>query len=138
MKNLICVFAIFLGLSSCNSDDSAAAEETGLIGKWVLNEAFISAGGEQFWVDVENGEQFVFCADRTFTSSRYPECSTGVYVMNTDELRLNYGCEGFVPSSQNQDGWITFALDITSDYFILRPTSGPICVEGCSYKYQKR
>lgn len=121
-----------------NAEEPIPPEQTLLSGRWMETEAFISNGGPQYWVDVEDGETLEFTADGTFTSDRYAECATGTYFLEGTELMLLYDCEGFEPASANENGFITYLLEFYPDYFIISPTSGPICIEGCSYKYRRQ
>ncbi|WP_209404229.1 hypothetical protein [Pseudozobellia sp. WGM2] len=107
------------------------------IGKWKLTEAYISAGGPQYWVDVENGEEFEFFEDGTFSSDRFDTCSEGRFIIQSNELSLKYDCDEIDRKFKNADGFITYTIEFENDYFILTPSSGPICIEGCSYKYKK-
>ncbi|MGB7393577.1 MAG: hypothetical protein WA913_04205 [Pricia sp.] len=119
------------------SSDTIDGENT-LTGKWQLTEAFISAGGPQYWVDVEEGETIEFLANGSFVSNRFTECSNGNFSVESTELLLDYDCDGFEVLPENEDGSITYNLELDSDYFIVTPTSGPICIEGCSYKYSRK
>lgn len=132
-----CIIFVF-GLLSCDSDPVSKVDDSNLIGEWKLTEAFISAGGPQYWVDVENGTELAFYENNSFSSNRFTECKTGNYVLIENELRLKYSCEDFKPEFVNEDGNITYALELGRDYFILTPTSPPFCTEGCSYKYTRR
>lgn len=138
MKNLAYPILAFLYLFSCDSEKSNELDKNDLMGKWKLTEAYISAGGPQYWVDVEDGEELEFYEDSTFTSNRYSECTKGVFSIKMEELFLDYSCDGFETVSENEDGLITYILNFESNYVVLTPTSGPICIEGCSYKYQKQ
>ncbi len=138
MKNSMFTFILIPVLYSCSSDIPKEFENTDLIGKWKLSEAYISAGGPQDWVAVEDGEELVLFENGTFTSSRYSECTTGTWSTEQIGLILDYNCEGFESESENEDGLITYNLKFESGYFIATPTSGPICIEGCSYKYLKK
>ncbi|WP_117883483.1 hypothetical protein [Aureibaculum luteum] len=119
------------------TDEPITANETLLEGKWKQNEAYISAGGPQYWVDLENGEEIEFYNDGTFSSNNFTECSTGSFSIDDNKLFLEYDCDGFETPSENENGIITYDIEMYSKYFILTPTSGPICIEGCSYKYQR-
>lgn len=134
MNKLFCIFILIFGFYSCTQD----SENSDLNGKWKLSEAYISAGGPQYWVDVENGEEIEFFESGTFNSDRFNECTTGSFSIEQNELLLEYSCSEFNPISENENGFITYKLEIHSNYFVLTPTSGPICIEGCSYKYQKK
>ena len=135
MRNLVFIFILVFSVFSCSSNEFHNSE---LIGKWKLTEAFISSGGPQYWVNVEDGEEFEFFENGTFTSNRYSECTSGIFYTELNKLLLKYNCEEFESESENADGFITFDLEFDSNHFITTPTSGPICIEGCSYKYQKK
>ena len=137
MKKTVFLSILILGLLSCGSDDRTMGT-SGLVGQWKLTEAFISAGGPQYWVDIENGEEFTFFENGTFSSNKFSECTTGIFSTDQNGLSLQYDCDGFDPKSENIDGFITFDLELETNYFIVTPTSGPICIEGCSYKYTRR
>ena len=138
MRKLIYIPILIFGLFSCSTDGKIEIFNSELTGEWKLTEAFISAGGPQYWVDVEDGEEFVFFDNGIFSSSKYSECTTGLFSIEQNKLLLDYNCKGFESMSENEDGFITYDLKFESDYFIATPTSGPICIEGCSYKYQKK
>ena len=59
MKNIrslsILNLLILLVLGCGKYGSEAIEDESMLTGKWQLTEAFISAGGPQYWVDVEDG-----------------------------------------------------------------------------------
>ena len=138
MRKLLCLPILFFGLFSCSSDETNKIINTDLTGEWQLTEAYISAGGPQYWVDVENGEELIFFENGLFNSNRFLECTTGTFSTEQNELLLNYDCNGFESEFENEEGFITYDLNFELDYFIVTPTSGPICTEGCSYKYRKK
>ena len=119
-------------------NDPITANESLMVGKWKQTKAYISSGGPQYWVDTENGEEIDFFENGTFSSDRFTECVTGNFSIVENKLLLQYNCVGFNPEAENNEGFITYKLEFFSNYFILTPTSGPICIEGCSYKYQKK
>lgn len=137
MKYKYTLLAAVLFLISCDTYQSGPinADEMSIAGKWTLTEAYISSGGEPYWTDVESGEEITFFDDGRFTSNRFTECTTGNFSIAENELLLEYDCVGFDAVSENEEGLITYSLEFFTDYFIVTPTSGPICVEGCSYKY---
>lgn len=139
MKSTVTLLAVLLLFTACDKNSSGPinADEVSIAGTWILTEAYISTGGPQYWTDVEDGEEITFFDDGTFASNRFSECETGNFSMTDNELLLEYDCNGFDVVSENEEGLITYALELFSDYFILTPTSGPICIEGCSYKYEK-
>ncbi len=136
-KSLLSILFISF-LFSCESNDDAPIDENSILGSWKLTEAFISSGGPQYWVTVDNGYELTFSSNKDFTSTQYDNCDSGVFSINADvtTLSFDYNCSGFTSIAQNQDGFITFTIEeIDKNYFILTPTSGPICIEGCSYKF---
>ncbi|WP_047245495.1 hypothetical protein [Maribacter thermophilus] len=139
MKIVSYIFPVLLLFIACDKETDNPISPTAslLQGKWIHNEAYISAGGPQYWVDVDNGEAIEFYKDGTFSSNRFTECDSGNFWIEENTLFLEYTCDEFETSADNEDGYITYRLEFFSDYFILTPTSGPICIEGCSYKYQK-
>ncbi|MFI1773795.1 hypothetical protein [Thalassobellus citreus] len=133
------VLPILLILIACdNTDEPISVDKYLIAGKWKKTNAYISAGGPQYWIDVENGEEIEFFENGTFSSNRYNECSIGAFSIEENKLLLKYNCVEFSTGNENKEGFITYKLDFFSNYFILTPTSGPICTEGCSSKYQKK
>jgi hypothetical protein len=82
-------------------------------------------------VTIQNGEEFKFSDDGTFTSTEYLACSIGNFSTESKELILKYGCGTFTTSTENAEGNITYQVTFESDYMTLTPTS-IICSEGCS------
>jgi hypothetical protein len=138
MKSNYYLIPTLLFFIACNKtvDEPITPDESLMVGKWRQTEAYISSGGPQYWVDTEHGEEIEFFENGTFSSDRFSECTTGIFSIEEDKLLLEYNCSGFDTEAENDEGIITYNLELFSDYFILTPTSGPICIEGCSYKYQ--
>jgi len=138
MRNLIFMALLFMCLLSCESDEDLSLESSNLIGEWVLTESFFSIGGPLIRTEVENGEELTFFENGTFSSDRFPECATGTFFVQENILFLDYLCESFESEIENEDGFITFGIELQSNSFIATPTSGPICTEGCSVRYERR
>lgn len=128
-------------VSSCSKNDQdietkdLTAKYKPIFGKWKQVGAFISSGGPQYWVDVDNGEELTFSSDGGFSSNRFSGCTNGDFEIESDELKLSYNCDGFESGFENSEGFITYIITFESDYFLITPTSGAICTDGCSYKY---
>lgn len=138
MKNITkfgIVSLLIITLFGCGNNVNTINEHQ-IVGSWKLVEANISAGGPQYWQEIENGEEFEFLSNGNFSSNKYAECTGGEFSIKSNELRLIYDCNGFNPPIENSEGVVTYEITFASDYFILTPTS-VICVEGCSYKYKK-
>jgi len=134
------ILVLFISvLFGCENNEDAI-DENSIVGNWKLTAAYISSGGPQYWVSVDDGYQLSFSGNETFTSTQYTECEDGVFFINSDMSVLSflYGCNGFTTAAQNSNGLITYAIKtFDKDSFILTPTSGPICIEGCSYKFER-
>lgn len=133
---LISTLLFFIACDKTN--EPINVDEYLIAGLWQKTEAYISSGGPQYWINVENGEEIEFFENGTFISDRFSECNTGNFSIEENELFLKYNCIGFNTDIENEKGFITYQLEFYSDYFILTPTSGPICIEGCSSKYQSK
>ncbi len=131
------VYTLIMVFSFYGLEGQEKIKKSDLIGKWKLSESFVSAGGGKHWVTATDGDEYEFFDDGTFSSSKYSECTTGVFFIDESTLFLEYKCDGFESNFENKKGYITYTLKFESDSFIATPTSGPICTEGCSYKYIK-
>jgi hypothetical protein len=141
MKKIIRFVALFVigfFVFSCGeSDEVIPFSEDYLWGKWKNTEALISAGGPHFWISINDGEEIEFFENGTFISNKFNECVTGNYVLEGGTLALEYECAEFTDQSENSEGIITSNLVLKPGFFLLSPTSGPICTEGCQSKYEK-
>lgn len=139
MKFNYFLIASLLFFIACDKDDiPIPADESLIVGKWKNTEAYISAGGPQYWIDVEDGVEIVFFEDSTFYSNRFTECTGGNFSIVENELLLEYSCDGFDSGFENEDGFIIYKLEFYSSYFNLTLKSGSFfCTEGCSSKFQK-
>lgn len=135
-KIVIALLLVFNGTSCDESDTIALDSENPILGTWKMVEASSSIGGPQIIQQIEDGEEFIFKADGTFSTTRWQECTTGNFLITEDLLTLNYGCEGFKTGAENDRGALTYLIRFGSDSFILVPTS-VICTDGCSYTYKK-
>jgi hypothetical protein len=141
MKNIkkfgaLFLFTIILFGCADTENNLTLNSENAILGNWKLDKAYISAGGPQYLVTIQNGEEFKFSDDGTFTSTEYPACSIGNFSTESKELILKYGCDTFTTGIENADGNITYQVTFESEHMILTPTS-VICIEGCSYIYKK-
>tara|TARA_R100000935_G_scaffold18989_1_gene36605 strand:+ start:164 stop:598 length:435 start_codon:yes stop_codon:yes gene_type:complete len=137
------VLASFFLISSCSTNSDTleskdfSSKDNPIIGNWKLVEAYISSGGPQYWVNIENGEGITFTSDGLFSSNRFSECTNGEFSIELNELFLNYSCSGFTTGFENPEGAITYTMTFESNYLLLTPTS-VTCIEGCSYKYIRK
>ena len=124
-------------LFGCSPDHTEVTNSDNPIhGKWKLVEERISNGGPMYTVIVEDGDEYKFSENGVFTSTQYPECTTGKFTAQEDELTLNYDCDGFKSGMENTEGTITYNMTFEAGYLNLIPTS-VICIEGCRKKKKK-
>jgi len=139
MKNFIVIILLVTSLISCESNDETNLKSTNLIGEWLQVASFGDIGnGSIFEVEIEDGEELAFFENGTFTSDRFAECTTGTFFLEEGTLFLNYSCQGFESEFENEDGFITFGIELESDSFTISPTSGFICIEACGERYERR
>ncbi len=127
---------LFVLFACSDEDDVLKPRASSIIGSWKLTEAYISAGGPQYWVAVEEGEEIQFMSNGIFVSSSYDTCEGGTYVLELDNLILNYACDSPTDPVEDIPEEITYTITFESDYVLLIPTS-TVCIEGCTYKYEK-
>ena len=94
MKFKYYLIATLLFFIACDKtmDEPLTEDESLIVGKWKNTEAYISAGGPQYWVDVENGAEIEFFENGTFSSDRFTECITGNFSIEENKLLLDYNC----------------------------------------------
>ncbi|GAA3625902.1 hypothetical protein [Flavivirga jejuensis] len=129
------IVAIFLiSLIGCSSEQNLnnPTDANSIFGKWKLVEKYLSAGGPQYKVDVENGAEYSFSNNGDFVSDDFFGCTTGEFELESNTLNLMYDCDKF----QDYNGLISYSLSFESNFLTLIPTT-IICVEGCSYKFKK-
>lgn len=130
----VVIFALFL--LGCSSSEQKVNEDSSILGKWKLVEAYISAGGPQYWVDVEDGTEYGFFSDATFTSDSFFDCTNGDFEIESNELNLMYNCQEIKDQFQNSEGVISYDFSFEKNFSLLTPTT-VICFEGCTYKFKR-
>ncbi|MGB3775554.1 MAG: lipocalin family protein [Leeuwenhoekiella sp.] len=139
---IVCFLAITFVFSSCSSDDTEDfltvdfESPTFLIGKWKMTGSYTSPGSGQFYSDILDGEELLFGTDGSFTTSSYPSCNTATYTVSGDDLSITYDCDAFKEQFPELDGRFIYSMSNKDDFLILIPKSR-LCIEGCSYYYQK-
>lgn len=142
MRNILIIITV-LNLFSCEQSEDLDKNnsEHSIIGRWKVVEASYSIGGpEQITKAVEDGSEYTFSNDLTFTSNASPECTSGIYSIQESDtlsyslLTLQYECTR-INTPINMETYTTSF--VTPDQIILVPKS-VMCREGCSYKFQKQ
>ena len=140
MKYLKCsvyLFVIILTLISCGKAESSDTQRE-IFGTWKLSHVLSDIGnGEGKWEKVDDGYEYSFSSDNTFTSNRFKNCSTGNYTLEIDELSLDFDFES--TSGENElfaKGILVEKITFDSDDLIINPTY-IFCVEACGWKFKK-
>ncbi|NJB72110.1 hypothetical protein GGR42_002601 [Saonia flava] len=132
---------IFLLWVSCEKengqviDNEIELSKTNLLGKWKLEATRVSPGYPVDWSMVENGNEFIFLMDGSYTEydSKKPSgISGGIYSIEDQEfygtvLLLKY--EYLDQQHENR-----YTVELSSKKMIM---SGVGCIEGCSYSYKR-
>ena len=124
-------------LIGCSSDDEKIVTEQSIVGAWKLIEVYSDPGdGSGSWNSVENGYSYNFSANGQFTSTRFSECSSGSYALDSKQLTLNFDCDGFTAGIEDPEGTFIENYTFESNTVILVPAYLN-CDEGCGWKFQK-
>lgn len=132
------ISCLVLTMFGCSNDDNESPlQEKSIIGTWKLIEIYNDSGdGNGRWNSVEDGYTYNFSANGEFTSTRFSECGNGNYSIVSNELSLDFDCEGFTAGIENPDGIFIELFTFESNYVILTPTY-LTCIEGCGWKFKK-
>jgi hypothetical protein len=126
-----------IAIIGCSSDDEKIEAEQSIIGTWKLIEVYLDPGdGSGNWSSVENGYTYNFLANGQFTSTRFSECSTGNYVIDSNQLTLVFDCDGFTTGIEEPEGTFIENYTFESNTIILVPNY-ILCIEGCGWKFEK-
>lgn len=132
---LITILITISMLSCSKSEDSDTQRD--IIGSWVLSSSLFDIGnGMPEWNDVENGHTFSFKLDSTFTSSKFTDCSTGVFSLEGGQLTLDYDCDSLLVAGEFVESILIEKIDFDGGNIILQPTYIN-CVEECGFRYEK-
>ncbi|WP_335964361.1 lipocalin family protein [Galbibacter sp. PAP.153] len=134
--SVIIVYAILL--KSCSDDDdNATINGSSIHGTWQLTESYMDTGdGTGDWETAEGIYTYTFLKNGTFTSSQFSKCNTGTYVLNENQLTLNYACDTLDEPLKIADGKLVAKIKYNESILELTPIE-PACVEGCGYRFEK-
>lgn len=140
MKKLLklgMIFCFVLTISGCSNDDENIKDENSIVGTWKLIEVYDDPGdGSGSWNSVENGYTYNFSLNGQFTSTRFSECNSGNYSINSNELTLDFDCDGFTTGIEDPEGTFIENYTFELNRIILVPTYLN-CTEGCGWKFEK-
>lgn len=142
MKNLFKTFlalTAFIFMTGCSNNDNNNSNraKASVVGTWKLVEVYGLNGTGGHWDSVEDGFTYTFKTDGTFISNRFPECTSGTYVLseNDEALSLVYDC-GFTMGIENPQGTFTYKYIFSEQHLVLTSTYST-CIEGCDYKFKR-
>lgn len=136
MKPIVLIFISAFVVLGCNNDDETQIQDNNIIGTWKLIEVYENDGGVGEWTNVENGFTYTFKNEGSFTSTRFPECSFGTYMISESTLSLVFGCEDFSAGIESPEGTFIESYTFEGGKLYLSPKYLS-CDEGCSYKFAK-
>lgn len=127
-KTIVLLFSLCLIACQENEPDPVTDIQKELIGNWQLIEINISNGeAKPIKQPVQNGGIITFDLAGSFNSTLDESCASGTYTVVEQNLQL----------SCNQGDVLSFSIDFrSSNTFTLVPTQ-PVCIEGCSYLYNR-
>ena len=121
----------------CSNNDENKTEENSIVGTWKLIEIYNNPGfGSGSWNTVDNGYTYTFSTNGEFTSTRFTECSSGIYSIESNELSLDFDCDGFTAGIENPEGTFIEQFAFESSNVVFTPTYLN-CIEGCGWKFEK-
>lgn len=124
-------------LFGCSNDDENIKTEKSIIGNWKLIEIYNDPGdGSGSWNSVDNGYIYNFSENGQFSSTRFSECSTGNYTIDSNQLTLDFDCDGFTTGIEEPEGTFIENYTFESNTVIFVPTYLN-CIEGCGWKFEK-
>lgn len=129
MKKTVYFFALCLLFFSCSEKEKPIVMDLSTInfgGTWKLVESYVSPGGETSWEPVEDGLEYTFDGDGSFTAT-WEVCNSGSYSFQDETLVLNCDSE----DGRNE----SYRLVSYNDKEMILSYAG--CIEACKYKYLK-
>lgn len=136
LKNRIFIIASILLFFSCSKEDNNTNK---IEGKWVLIETFNSDGGSSgSWNEVNEEDSYYIDLkeDLIFTSDKFSECISGIYIKDEVSFSLIFGCDGFTAGIENPPGTFKENYYFENSNLIVTPDYLN-CDEGCLYKFKK-
>ncbi|MBE8725910.1 lipocalin family protein [Flavobacterium hungaricum] len=105
MKKIILLLFVIILQLSCSNDRENGTKENGIVGTWKLSEGYVGDGTVNTkWIAINNGYTYTFKNDGTFTSTRFNDCQSGNYTLETNLLTLDFDCAGFTTGIENTPG----------------------------------
>lgn len=132
MKNLILIFSLVITFSSCSQNDESKQTENTIYGAWKLSAVYSNIGnGQNHWNSVQNGYTILMNTDTSFESTKYEECNSGIFEMDTilNTISFIFNCNNFNPCEENSSSCVEF-FSLDGDNLILSATYQN-CDEGC-------
>ncbi|TDT40599.1 hypothetical protein CLV90_3448 [Maribacter spongiicola] len=136
IKFTVAIFLLLL--MQCQNDDmpydDTPIDDTSLVGEWLLTESYVSPGGATDWKDVEEGYRYFFDEVGNYERTDFNRSllETGSYEIKEEELYLYFTTEG---EKDTLGYWADF--NESKSKLTLSPSYPYICIEGCSYRFDR-
>ncbi|MDB9873773.1 hypothetical protein OAC97_00750 [Flavobacteriaceae bacterium] len=139
MKTIIFILTIVFVATGCNKSENVeqSSSNNKLIGQWQLIEIYEGNGGSvNQWNSVENGYNYEFNSNGSFSSDRFVERSVGNYILTDNTITLDFSCEEFNTGTEIPSGIFIENFSFDNNNLVLVP-SYLNCDEGCGFKFSK-
>ncbi|MBC6401693.1 MAG: hypothetical protein GDA42_10380 [Ekhidna sp.] len=137
MKTMILILSMLFFAIGCSEDGSNEQQKPSIYGTWKLIETYGSDGGSNpQWATIKNGYTYIFNKNETFSSTRFNECTTGIYLLTNNTLTLDFDCNEFDTGVEESSGTFVENYIFENNNLILTP-SYLSCFEGCGYKFER-
>ena len=132
LNRILTTVIVTFSLLSCSNEESLVQPDlslSGIVGKWKLTEAYVSPGGETTWQTVEDGFEYTFGANGSFSSNAQIQCD-GNYDLDGENINVIARCEG-----SEVDNSYTLIIMSQEENELVLTNQG--CIEECIYKFKK-
>ena len=117
LKVTLGLVLFLLSLVACEKSEKTDYQSE-IYGIWKLTEVLSDIGdGNGQWREIENGYEYIFYPGGTFTSTRFTDCTVGIYTVNADELTLDFDCENItIGNTEIPNGILIENISFESDF----------------------
>jgi hypothetical protein len=136
-RNIIFSIILVFPFISCSIENEEEKVESSLIGTWQLVQTFeYTEAGPGNWIGVEDGYTYTFSQNGEFYSTRFEECTSGMFSIDSNLLTMEYGCNEFATGIEDPEG--VFMEDfIFVDGELLMNPAYQNTIEGFITKFKK-
>ncbi len=136
-RNIIFSIILVFPFISCSIENEEEKVENSLIGTWQLVQTFeYTQAGPGNWNDVEDGYTYKFSQNGEFYSTRFEECTSGVFSIDSNLLTMEYGCNEFATGIEDPEGVVVEDFIFVDGELFMNPAY-QTSIEGFITKFKK-